>query len=84
MSKNKEYRYRAICPHCGKPFDTRLGQLFWGELICQECEQKMRHYNTINDYRKDLRKRDQSGLPPLRHRHPFQWGFANFVVQKEG
>ena len=56
MSKNKDLRYRAICPHCGKPFDTRLGQLFWGELICPECEKAKRRYNTMNDYRKDLRK----------------------------
>lgn len=56
MCKDKELKYRAICPHCKKPFDTRFGQLFWGKLICPECEKAMRHYNTMNDYRKDLRK----------------------------
>lgn len=54
MSKNKELKYRAVCPHCNKGFDTRKGVLYWGVLVCPDCEKKMRHYNEMNDYRKKL------------------------------
>lgn len=52
MSKNKELRYRAVCPHCGKAFDTRYGTLYWGDLICRDCVKKMLRYNELNDFMK--------------------------------
>ena len=52
---SKELKHRAICPHCNTAFDSRQGSLYWGKLICPECMKKYLHYNTMNDYRKDLR-----------------------------
>lgn len=58
MGKNKDLKYRAVCPHCGKAFDTRHeGESYWGVLICADCTEKMLRYNELNDYRKDLRKK---------------------------
>lgn len=37
MSKAKILRYRAICPRCGKAFDSRGGALIDGHLCCYDC-----------------------------------------------
>ncbi len=56
MSKNKDLKYRAVCPHCNKGFDTRHeGFNYWGRIVCADCYQKMAMYNELNDYRKGLR-----------------------------
>lgn len=35
---NKDLKYRAICPLCGKLFDSRNGKLSPdGKVVCQEC-----------------------------------------------
>lgn len=55
MKKNKELKYRAVCPHCNKGFDTRYeGFNHYGRIICADCYHKMSRYNEMNDYRKDL------------------------------
>jgi len=51
MSKSV-LKYRAVCPCCNKGFDSRTGVLFWGQLICPECEKEKIKYNQSNDYRK--------------------------------
>ena len=30
-------KYRAICPLCGKAFDSREGELLDGKLVCPDC-----------------------------------------------
>jgi len=37
MSKNKELKYRAICPKCRKPYDIRRGEILNGVLMCSDC-----------------------------------------------
>ena len=55
MSKNKELRYRTICPLCGKAFDRRVeGKLFIGDnrWHCDDCHAKemvMYGFGTIDD-----------------------------------
>lgn len=34
---NKDLKYRALCPLCGKVFDSRYGKLADGKVVCQEC-----------------------------------------------
>lgn len=35
---NKDLKYRALCPLCGKSFDSRDGKLSPdGKVVCQEC-----------------------------------------------
>lgn len=35
---DKDLKYRAICPLCEKPFDSRDGKLSPdGKVVCQEC-----------------------------------------------
>lgn len=35
---SKELKYRAVCPLCGKPFDSRDGNLSPdGKVVCHEC-----------------------------------------------
>lgn len=43
MPKNKELKYRAICPLCDKPFDMREGKLLFVE-----------NYNKCMDWNKDI------------------------------
>lgn len=45
MSKAKILRYRAVCPRCGKSFDSRGGALIGGRLHCPDCA-KARKYAT--------------------------------------
>ena len=33
----KDLKYRAICPLCGKAFDSRNGKFADGKVVCQEC-----------------------------------------------
>lgn len=42
MSKDKSLKHRAICPECGKPFDTQknYGGLIYGVLVCFDCYNK--------------------------------------------
>ena len=42
---NKDLRYRAICPICKKPFDSRYGNIINGKVICSICYMKNTHYN---------------------------------------
>ena len=51
MSKNKELKYRAVCPQCGKPYDTRNGKNLNGVLLCPECYKAL-PFATLDDYRK--------------------------------
>ena len=38
MGKSKDLKYRAVCPECGKGFDTRYeGFKHGGKLICATC-----------------------------------------------
>ena len=38
MGKSKDLKYRAVCPECGKGFDTRYeGFKHEGKLICAKC-----------------------------------------------
>lgn len=43
MPKNKELKYRAICPLCDKPFDMREGKLLFldNRLYCKDCRDKL-------------------------------------------
>lgn len=35
---SKDLKHRAVCPLCGKPFDSRKGKLSSdGKLVCHEC-----------------------------------------------
>ena len=34
---DKDLKYRAICPLCGKAFDSRYGKFADGKVVCQEC-----------------------------------------------
>ena len=58
MSKNKELRYRVICPLCGKAFDSRVeGKLLFVDncLYCNDCHTKLMNtfgYKTLDDYKK--------------------------------
>lgn len=48
---SKDLKYRAICPVCGKGFDTRYeGFLDGGKrLICADCYHKI-PFATLKDY----------------------------------
>lgn len=35
--KEMKLKYRVICPVCSKPFDSRVGYLLNGRLVCPEC-----------------------------------------------
>lgn len=38
---DKSLKYRAVCPECGKAFDTRKeGFNFGGYIICAKCYHK--------------------------------------------
>jgi formylmethanofuran dehydrogenase subunit E len=50
MGKDKTMQYRAICPKCGKPFDSRKGVPFFGHLCCPDCYEKYTKYATLDDY----------------------------------
>ena len=45
---NKELKYRAICPYCKKPFDTREGELAYGILCCKDCYKKIPYQTYLN------------------------------------
>ena len=49
MAKNSVMKYRAVCPICGKAFDTRKeGFLEPGtnRLICADCYNKINKHNS--------------------------------------
>ena len=41
MGKNKDLKYRAVCPKCGKVYDTRNGISWGGILICPDCHRSI-------------------------------------------
>lgn len=43
MSKAKILRYRAVCPRCGKSFDSRAGALIGGRLHCTDCAKEIKY-----------------------------------------
>ena len=49
MPNNKELKYRAICPYCKNPFDTRTGKLYLGYLVCEECFKKIPYTTYLED-----------------------------------
>ena len=51
MSKNKELKYRGICPLCNKPYDTREGKYLNGFLYCKDCFNSF-NFKTIDNYTK--------------------------------
>lgn len=44
----KDLKYRAICPLCGKAFDSREGELLDESLVCPDCFKDYRHYTIWN------------------------------------
>jgi len=54
MASNKSLRYRAVCPHCNKAFDTRerveFNNILHGYLVCPDCALLMRKYKTLDDF----------------------------------
>lgn len=54
---SKLMKYRAVCPTCGKGFDTREGYVgAKGQLVCADCHKKI-PYGTIanGDYLKETK-----------------------------
>lgn len=43
-------KYRAICPLCGKAFDSREGELLDGKLVCPDCFKDYGQYATLSVY----------------------------------
>ena len=48
MSKKKGLRFRAVCYTCNKAFDTRAVQIYFGHLICPECNEKLSKYRILD------------------------------------
>lgn len=46
----KDLKYRAICPLCGKVFDSREGELLDGKLVCPDCFKDYRQYTIWGGY----------------------------------
>lgn len=46
----KDLKYRAICPLCGKVFDSREGELLDGSLVCPDCLKDYRQYTIWGGY----------------------------------
>ena len=58
MSKSKDLRHRAVCPHCGKSFDIREEDFkLDGKIVCADCYHKRGHYVTLDEYQKYPRKK---------------------------
>lgn len=60
MSKNKDLKYRAVCPTCGKAFDTRkegFPEPDTNKLICADCYNKLKYRTIAPDYTEDSRGR---------------------------
>jgi hypothetical protein len=51
MGKDKTLKYRIVCPYSNKGFDSRSGRLYIGQVICNDCYNKI-PYATLNDYKK--------------------------------
>lgn len=43
-------KYRAICPLCGKAFDSREGELLGGTLVCPDCFKDYGQYSVCRVY----------------------------------
>lgn len=60
MSKNSATKYRAVCPICGKAFDTRKEgflESYTNRLICADCANKIRRITHAPDYTEDSKGR---------------------------
>lgn len=59
---NKKLKYRAVCPLCGEPFDSRYGKRTPdGKVVCREC------YNLRFDVYEDWSdKQDITGVSVYR------------------
>lgn len=65
MNKNlifmKDLKYRAICPLCGKAFDSRKGKVLDGKLVCPDCFKDHGQYVTWSVYDGTNQDEDNDG-----------------------